>query len=226
MEVISFPEIELEPESIADRLRFSDKGLLSKLIDLVRTVMVPKVAYQASYLDEKRDDSVVVEGVYFKSRVLRCNLDRVDRVFPFVLTLGKSLDEVIGAAKDILEKYILDEIGNFALRETRNHFEKQLRAVFALDNVSFMSPGSLMDWPIEEQRNLFTLLKDVESRIAVQLTESCLMIPLKSVSGIYFPSSVTFYSCRLCPRESCRSRKARFDPVKAREYGFGTPSFD
>jgi hypothetical protein len=119
----------------------------------------------------------------------------------------------------MLERYLLEEIGNFALREARRQFEDHLRRTFALEKISSMSPGSLEDWPIEEQRSLFSLLSGVESALGVGLTASLLMLPRKSVSGIYFPSEVSFLSCQLCARERCDDRKARYDEVKARDYG-------
>jgi predicted transcriptional regulator len=82
-----------------------------------------------------------------------------------------------------------------------------------------MSPGSLKDWPIEEQRALFAILGDVEGSIGVRLSESLVMIPSKSLSGIYFPTEVPFYSCQLCPRERCPSRRATYDESAARDYG-------
>ncbi len=151
--------------------------------------------------------------------MLSRNLESVGRVFPFVLTLGAALDEKIEASSDMLDKYLLDGIGNIALRDARRQLEGHLRATFALEKISCMAPGSLEDWPIEEQKNLFSLLPDAESAVGVRLTESFLMIPRKSVSGIYFPSEVTFFSCQLCPRERCEGRKARYDENKAREYG-------
>jgi hypothetical protein len=74
-----------------------------------------------------------------------------------------------------------------------------------------MSPGSLEDWPISEQPKLFSLFGDTERSVGVKLTDSLLMIPRKSISGILFPSEEGFVSCRLCPRENCPSRKALYD---------------
>jgi hypothetical protein len=44
------------------------------------------------------------------------------------------------------------------------------------------------------------------------------MIPTKSVSGIYFPTEITFYSCQLCPPKASDGRKAPYDERKAKEY--------
>ena len=54
--------------------------------------------------------------------------------------------------------------------------------------------------------------------IGVNLTDSFLMIPRKSISGIYFPTEIKFYSCQLCPRERCIGRKAPYDSKLAKNY--------
>jgi hypothetical protein len=219
MEIFSIASIELDEKSVARELRFSDSALIRRLIDSVRDALDPRAAFRISYIDERAENTVVIDGVRFSSLVLSRNLEGVGRVFPFVLTLGAALDGTLDTPGDMLEKYLLDGIGNIALREARRRFEQHLRDTFALGKVSCMAPGSLEDWPIEEQKSLFSLLPGSESAVGVRLTESCLMIPRKSVSGIYFPSEVTFFSCQLCPRERCDARKARYDKDKAREYG-------
>jgi len=77
----------------------------------------------------------------------------------------------------------------------------------------------LKDWPTEEQKSLFSILGDVEASISVRLSENLLMIPNKSLSGIYFPTEIPFYSCQLCQREDCSARKTPYDEKLAREYG-------
>jgi hypothetical protein len=219
MEILSLSGGSLDPESNAKRLRVADQGLMQHLIASVQAEINPVVAFRAGFVDEKRNDGVVIDGVAFTSRVLRRNLEGVGRVFPFVLTLGRDIDGLIDASRDMLEKYLLDEIANLALREARRRFEGQLRSAFALEKISYMAPGSLEDWPIEQQKPLFGLLPGVEAALGVRLTESLLMLPRKSISGIYFPSEANFFSCQLCPREHCDGRKARYDKKKACEYG-------
>jgi hypothetical protein len=80
-----------------------------------------------------------------------------------------------------------------------------------------MSPGRLEDWPIEEQKPLFSLLGGKERKIGVQLTDSCLMLPAKTVSGLAYASEVSFESCKLCPRPACEGRKAAYSPELAKK---------
>jgi hypothetical protein len=88
-----------------------------------------------------------------------------------------------------------------------------LKDHYRLGRIEAMSPGSLPDWPIQAQRPLFALFGDTERLLGVRLTESLLMVPSKSVSGILFPTEQTFASCQLCPREGCPSRQLPYDPA-------------
>ncbi len=50
------------------------------------------------------------------------------------------------------------------------------------------------------------------------MTDSCLMIPIKSVSGIFFPNADKFESCQLCEREHCQGRRAPYSEELVRKY--------
>ena len=211
--------ISLTAAELQKRLRLPDERNASGLIERATALMAPKAAYRVCYVEEKAVDSVVIEQVQFTSRVLRRNLSGIGRVFAFVITLGDALEGHFDACGDLLQKYYLDEIGNMVLRKARLKFERHLKDQYGLDKVACMSPGSLPDWPIEQQKGLFLLLGDAAAALGVRLTESMLMLPRKSMSGVYFPSEVSFFSCQLCPRERCDGRKAPYDAGLAREYG-------
>jgi hypothetical protein len=223
---LDYIPVNLEPGEIRRNLRIRrpiEWERVEPLIETVKPLIRAKAVFGVGYIEEKLEDGVIIDGTRFKSKVLRKNLENVGRVFPYVVTIGGGVEEKIRTCKDILEKYNLDGIGNTSLIRARKHLEDHLRTRFALKGLSFMSPGSLKDWPIEEQRPLFSILGDVESVIGVRLNENLLMIPTKSVSGIYFPTETTFYSCQLCPRERCEGRKARYDESLARHYGVLEP---
>ena len=93
-----------------------------------------------------------------------------------------------------------------ALDQLHTHLEEK----YHLGRVKAMNPGSLEDWPIGQQKELFRILGDVKSAIGVELTDSCLMLPMKSASGILFQTESNFESCQLCPRKNCPNRRARY----------------
>jgi len=219
MEILLIDGISFTPEAVSNQLHITDLGVVSQVVAKAMTAMEPKVAFEIGYVEKIGDDSVVINALNFHSRVLCQNLNGVGRVFPYVLTLGPAFDELIDNEEDLLDQYLLDQLGNIALRKSRKKFEHHLQNRFALKKMSFMSPGSLEDWPIQEQQQLFSLLGSIKSELRVRLTDSFLMVPRKSLSGIYFPSEVSFLSCQLCPRERCDGRKAKYDKNKAMDYG-------
>jgi hypothetical protein len=192
---------------------------LEDLVEAARPLIAGRAAFRLCYVDERHDDSVIIDRIQFTSKVLRKNLADIGRVFPFVVTIGSELEERGRGCGDLLQQFSLDVIANVALAEVRQHLQEILCARLALTGMSFMSPGSLTDWPIEQQRQLFALLGDVQKAIGVRLTDSLLMLPSKSLSGVFFPTEVPFLSCKLCPRRNCESRKAPCDEQAAKEYG-------
>lgn len=219
METLGPISVKLDLDRVRAKLRAPSPEAIEALLAEALTLAEAKAAFAVAYIEEKGVDEVVIDGRRFRSRVLRKNLDAVGRVFPAVVTIGSRLEQRADQSGDLLEKYYLDLIGNLILAEARSYLSCQLCRRFAIDTLSWMSPGSLEDWPLEAQRPLFALLDGVETAVGVQLTESLLMLPRKSVSGIFFPSETTFFSCRLCPRPRCEGRKARYDEAAAREYG-------
>ena len=223
MEVLDSIPVILDPEEVLRRLRIRklNKGIeetVQELIEIVRPVAKPKAIYEVSYVDNKDGDSLSIGGVRFTSRVLRVNLDKVGRVFPYVATCGRELDEITVPTSDFMKCYYLDTIKEIVLRSANNYLKDYLKRNYAISQLSSMNPGSLEDWPITQQRELFSIFGNVEELIGVGLTEALYMVPLKSVSGIYFPTRIEFVSCQLCPREVCEGRKAPYDPELAKKY--------
>ena len=185
---------------------------LSLLMDKAQAIGRPKAFYKVAFIESRGDDQVTIDGVIFTSRVLRVNLEKAHRVFPFVATCGSELEKWSKLIDDLLEKHWADMIKEMALRTALRHLNEHLMDRFHPGKISRMNPGSLSDWPLEEQRPLFAILGKGPESIGVMLTDSLLMLPIKSVSGIWFPTEESFESCQLCPRERCPGRRAPYDP--------------
>ena len=222
METLEYIPVSLRLEEIKRELHIKDGGNLGyvqALVDEALPLIRARAVYKGCYIESKSENAIIVDGIRLTSRVLRKYTDDVGMVFPYAVTIGSKLEEKARACNDILGQYYLDTVGNIALITARKYLENQLRTRYSLGCISYMSPGSLQDWNLEEQRPLFTILGDVEACIGVHLTKSLLMIPKKSLSGIFFPTEIPFYSCLLCPRKSCSSRKAKYNERLAMEYG-------
>jgi len=208
---------QIDREQLKKTLRIREgSGLGEKLESLAQEaqrIARPKACYRVAYIESKGEDHLVIEGVRFTSRVLRVNLEKVFRVFPFVATCGLELEEWSKSVAGILEEYWADVIKEMALRSAVKFLHDHLMERYHPGPMSRMNPGSLPDWPLTEQRPLFSILGQSPANIGVHLKESFLMVPVKSVSGIYFPTEERFESCMLCARENCPGRRAPYDPA-------------
>jgi hypothetical protein len=199
--------VHIEPDS-------PDGRTVRDLIEQARRIARLKAAYKEAFIGAKGSDTVTIDGITFTSRLLRTNLEPVQRVFPFVATCGHETDAADLPAGDFLVEFWWDAIKQALLNSAIRYLHDHLKRRYALEKTASMSPGSgdVTVWPIEQQRELFALLGDVQDRIGVELTPSFLMKPNKTVSGIAFATSVDFRTCQVCHREDCPSRTAPFDP--------------
>jgi hypothetical protein len=222
MEIIDHIPVNLEAGEIARHLHIRPERAGAshpeELIELARPLVDLRAVYDISYVGKKDAESVEVAGVVFRSRVLRYNLDRAQKVFPYIMTIGPELEQRAASLGDLLRQYYLEEIANLVLEQGASWLTDKLKERWGFAGLSNMSPGSLEDWPISEQRPLFSLFGDTEKAVGVRLTDHMLMLPRKSISGILFPSEEGFTACQLCPREKCPSRRAPYDEALASEY--------
>jgi hypothetical protein len=162
-------------------------------------------------LDAPEPDVLLVGGERFHGDLLRSRLRGAETVWPYVATCGREGYDRMAALSDPLERfwaeYVLEDALDAALRGMEEFFHHEVYA----GKTASIAPGSLPEWPIEEQIPLFRLLGDAPARCGVTLTDSLLMLPNKSVSGIRFPSDEGYVSCVFCKREHCPRRQAPHD---------------
>jgi len=217
MEILDPIPFNLDIDSLIERMCLSagtkEARELQRLVrDAVETAR-PKAAFKECFVEHRGKDTVTIDGVPFTSRTLFRNLQDAQRVFPFVVTCGREVDRIVYAKRDFLKAYWWEEIKSDLLQIAADYLKSVLTSTFGLAKSATMSPGSgdMGIWPIEQQQQLFSLLGAVDDAIGVQLSDSFLMSPIKSLSGICFPTEVDFRSCQLCRRNNCPSRSAPFD---------------
>jgi|AntRauTorcE11897_2_1112592.scaffolds.fasta_scaffold13279_2 hypothetical protein len=173
----------------------------------------PKAMYRQVFIDEIKDNNIKIEDQEFKSKIMSVNLKDVHKVILYIVTCGVELNDWAKENEgDMLENYWLSMIQEEALRKALEYVLKEIDNKYLPGLSSRMNPGSLIDWSITEQKKLFKLLGDPKEEIGVELTDSSLMLPQKSVSGMVYPTETNFENCQVCPRKKCPSRSAAYDP--------------
>ena len=203
-------------EQALKRLKIEDDediALISGLFETAKKIARPKVLYKEAYVEEISGNKVSIDGVDFESGVLAANLKNIHRVFAYVCTCGTEVDDWSHKEKDYVVSLWLDMIKQMFLFEANEFLREYIKNSYKLEKLSSVNPGSgnVDNWHISQQKQLFAMIGGVKEEIGVTLTESFLMIPTKSTSGLLFPSETEFVNCELCGREKCPGRRAEFD---------------
>ncbi len=210
--------INRDETALFDRLHFhkdpedEHQARVLALLDEAILLAKPKYAQVLATIDEKNDWAIRIDNYWIESPLVRQNLADSQQIVVYLATCGQELEAWSDTFDDYIDRYWADEI--------KQHFLAQCLLALRTDTgdryfkqggFSQMNPGSLAQWPVTGQQSLFALLGPASEAIGVTLTDSCLMLPSKSVSGFYFSSTTAFENCRLCPRARCPSRRVAFE---------------
>lgn len=113
---------------------------------------------------------------------------------------------------DLLRGYVYDVIGSEVVENAADRMQEELRIAVAGEGLKItnrFSPG-YCGWDVAEQHKLFSFFPD--NYCGITLTESALMNPVKSVSGLIgIGREVRYahYQCHICDDRNCiyRGRK-------------------
>lgn len=158
----------------------------------------------------KDDFSILADNVPFTvHKIVFQRIKRANSMAVFVCTAGW---EIVDRSKqlmksgDLLQGYVYDVFGSIVVEGAMDVIQGRLQKEMdqsGLKITNRYSPG-YCGWNVAEQRNLFKLLP--EHFCGVELTDSCLMVPSKSVSGIIgIGNSVKYnqYTCNFCDAKNC-----------------------
>ncbi|MBC8275768.1 MAG: hypothetical protein H8E40_12480 [Chloroflexi bacterium] len=133
MEVIDNIPVKLELDDVVKKTRLRNvnedvKEIIHELFDMVRPIAKPKAVFEISCVDNKQGDSLDIGGIRFTSHVLRVNSDKVERVFPYIVTCGREIDEIKIPQSQLLKQYFLDQIKEITVRSALSYLHDYIRA--------------------------------------------------------------------------------------------------
>ena len=126
---------------------------------------VPKYFYAEKNILRIGNGFIEIEGpVTFSTGKIPSFISGAGRLVLSVVTIGDGIEKeagVLTSGKDILNGYLLDRIGSFAVESLAGNLEKKLRKDYSKHGKSLsvrFSPG-YCDWPVEEQ---FKMIKAID----------------------------------------------------------------
>lgn len=136
-----------------------------------------------------------------------------EQVALFICTAGERFTTLSHAYQqngDFLEAFIVESIGSATVENAMDNIQRALEADMQKEGEKITnrySPG-YCDWKLSGQQALFRAIGTHPTGIT--LTESCLMQPIKSVSGIIGIGKEVKkrpYGCAICNSKTCTYRK-------------------
>lgn len=209
-------------------LRYEDLGIsLSELYE--------QMGYEQAVPDEatvKETDMIIAEAKSFLrprfsffvqrelpdfaiGKIIERQLKGAEAYAFFICTAGveyEAFQERLKKEGDMVRVFIADALGSVIAEKAADQMELSLQEnidKLGWHHTNRFSPG-YCGWHVSQQQLLFPLFKG--ETCGVKLTESSLMLPIKSVSGIIgLGPNVRHldYTCGLCDFKQCYKRKEK-----------------
>jgi hypothetical protein len=228
---IDFKDLKVSKSEVVSSLGYTD-GILpvhfEKMIDGILDRLKYYCAVQAGYriLDVQksgnRNDGLVIGGSFFAlQKIVASHLRKSKKIVLFVCSIGPGMEtwaKILSNEGDVALSYLVDTVASIAVENAadvlQDHIGKHMLAL-GWKITNRYSPG-FCDWLVSEQHLLFSFLP--AHFCGISLTESALMIPIKSVSGIIGAGTTVKrvdYACDTCSMKNCTYRAFRKTKVKS-----------
>jgi hypothetical protein len=194
------------------------------LINEIRKELLPLGDIRAEYkifqgISLSREEKFLqFEGVTFNIKpIIYRQMKEAEEAALFICTAGPVIGEMSRNSMkcgDLLRGYVYDVIGSVVVEAAADMMQEDLRKSMASlrkEITNRFSPG-YCGWDVAEQHKLFSFFKG--NFCGITLTESALMNPVKSISGVIgIGRNVRFtpYQCKLCEEKNCiyRNKKSK-----------------
>lgn len=226
---LSYGDLRISPLDIYEQMGYGRNAPdddtryeMEQVAEHVRRMLRPRFCFVMAegVLDERRNTLTTV-GAYPCGCSQTLNIGHIitrqlrgsEAYAFFVCTSGtefEMLQCLFKQSSDMVKTFIADAMGSVIAEKTADCMEEHLEGVTGTNHTNRFSPG-YCGWHVSEQQKLFSLFP-VKNPCGVRLTDSSLMLPIKSVSGVIgIGRSVRKqeYSCGLCDYVKCYKRRKK-----------------
>lgn len=154
----------------------------SELISVIK----PRFVYKVFDI-EHSDNGVVVNNtsLILKGKDIAKHLQDCERCILMCATVSIDVDNLIRKyeAQDMAKAVIADCLASAAIEQVCNEAEKEIKSAVGEYNFTWRFSPGYGDFPLEIQRDFVDVL-DAQKRVGVNVSESLIMIPRKSVTAV------------------------------------------
>jgi len=223
----SFAEVAPSFPQVLDFLKSTDLEEEHPAVIFIRDILDElnyNTGIQGGYIIKNVEELNIKSGI-IKIENIQLNLGRQvcgyikgsDQAALFICTAGEDFTRMTNALNeqgDIMEAYLLDAIGSLTVENAMDKIQEDLKLSLQKDHLKISnrySPG-YCNWQLTDQKSLFKLIG--ENQIGINLSDSYLMTPRKSVSGLIGIGQLIRhheYGCKTCSNTTCIYRKILID---------------
>ncbi len=209
---LTFEQLGITPADVYEQMGYHDATPdeativeTEKIIDEVRQWLRPQFCY------------IVMpdQPAFDMGKIILRQLRGSEAYALFVCTSGvdyEAYQQRLKTTGDMVRVFIADALGSIIAEKCADQMEQHLQA--SIDKLQWhhtnrFSPG-YCGWHVSQQQLLFPLFEG--HTCGVRLTDSSLMVPIKSVSGIIGLGKEVRrldYTCGLCDFQKCYKRKLK-----------------
>ena len=191
-------------------------SLVDDYVENVHHLIEPSYSCVIRDINMVQDSHVVIEGsIAFESQVVASLLEQCEKAAVFMVTIGEHLEETAYRLAEeglIVQATVLDAVGSVAAEEVANFVQSRVKEIANNQGLVIsqrFSPG-YCDWEISQQRTVFWAVSG--DSMGIHLTDGCLMIPRKSISGIIgigprYGNVENYNPCKTCDKHDCQGRR-------------------
>ena len=209
-----------EIEKVIGYKEGEDRGIVTGLIEeiLIESEEISNIKAQYTIFQGVQFDndtkSVEVNNIRFHiKKIVFGQIKKSDSLAIFLCTAGEEIGIRSRKAmqeRDLLRGYIYDVVGSEVVEAAADLMQNELEkaVIFSGKKITNRYSPGYCGWDVAEQHKLFQLVPD--NFCGIRLTESALMDPVKSVSGIIGAGTdvkLNPYICKLCYLKDCIYRK-------------------
>ncbi len=220
-----FKELNLSASMIETVLGYKegeDRELVTSLIEelLIESQEISNIKSQYTLFNDIHFDdiakSIEINKISFQiKKIVFGQIKKSDSVAIFTCTAGEEIgirSRMAMQERDFLRGYTYDVIGSEIVEAAADLMQADLERTMLNSGSKITnrySPG-YCNWDVAEQHKLFKLIPN--NYCGIKLTQSALMDPVKSISGIIgVGKNVKFsrYTCSICGQADCVYRRIR-----------------
>ena len=215
----SFDELEIVKNDIQELMGFEDETIPEPFPELIEQALneAPSICnikggykvFSSIELNTEKQTIRIEEYEFSPSNIVITQFKNAKLFGLFICTAGSEISEYakrLSSGGDPLLSYVFDVIGSLTVEKATDKIQKSLEEEYQQLGMSIsdrFSPG-YCEWNVSEQQRLFALMP--QNFCGVTLSESSLMSPIKSVSGIIAIGNglkQKGYQCNWCNEKNC-----------------------